>query len=143
MIDIVGITVIIVGLIAWLGQSLSFIAPEMATKLGLLEPKEDMDESFYIIEAKALCLNDMLLSWVFPASGVLMLLDNPLWPYFGLVGAGIFLYFSGLVAFMRIYLKRGDKKIGNPVSEKVAYTYSVICSLVSISMMFLSYSNLS
>ena len=34
MITLIGIVVIVVGLIVWVGQTLSFLAPDIATKLG-------------------------------------------------------------------------------------------------------------
>lgn len=143
MITIIGILIIVVGLICWLGQSLSIIAPNMALKLGLLDPKEDMDETLYIIESKALGLNDLLLTWTLPAAGFLMIVNNPLWPYLGMVGGGIYLYFSGFIIFTRIYLKREGKKVGSTSAEKTAYIFSLLWILASLTMLVLSYNYLS
>ncbi len=143
MITVIGIVVIFVGLIAWAGQSLAFIAPNLATKLGVLEPREDMDETLYIFETKALGLNDMLLTWTLPLAGTLMLLGNPMWPYFGLIGGGIFLYFSGMIIFSRYYLKRSGIMVGGPSSEKAAYIMSGAWIIASILMIILSIMHLS
>lgn len=43
----VGIVTLIVGLVAWLGQGLAFLAPAIATKLGVLEPREELDPTLY------------------------------------------------------------------------------------------------
>lgn len=142
MTTLIGIAVIILGLIAWVGQSISFIAPGIATKFGLLEPKGEMDETLHVIEAKALGLNDMLLTWTFPLSGALLLLGHPLWPYFGLVGGGIFFYFSGLIFSSRFFLKRAGKKIGSTSGVTAAYTFSALWAIASISMIILSITNL-
>ncbi|MCP4592342.1 MAG: hypothetical protein GY842_16540, partial [bacterium] len=81
-----GIVILIVGLFAWIGQSLAFLAPSLAVKLGVLEPKGQIDPTLYVIEAKAEGLTDMLLTWTLPLSALLMLLGHPLWPYLGLIG---------------------------------------------------------
>lgn len=143
MTTIVGIAVILFGLIAWLGQSLVFFTPDLATRLGLVEPKEYVEETLYIIESRALGLNDLLLTWTLPLSGVLMFLDNPLWPYLGLIGGGIYLYFSGLVVFSRLFLKRANKKIGSSSAVVAAYVFSLIWALTSMAMIVMSYSKLS
>ena len=40
MITLIGIVVIVVGLLVWIGQSLSFLAPDIATKIGLNSPQK-------------------------------------------------------------------------------------------------------
>ena len=139
----IGIFVIIAGLICWAGQSLSFISPNSALKLGLLEFPEEMDDTFYIIEAKALGLNDMLLTWTLPLSGFLMLFKHPIWPYLGLVGGGIFIYFAGLIILSRVFLKKHGKKVGGPSSERTAYVFSVVWILAALSMIVLASMELS
>ena len=143
MITVIGIFVIIAGLICWIGQSLSFLAPKIALKLGLLEPAEDIDQTLYIIEAKALGLNDMLLTWTLPLSGFLMLFKNQLWPYLGLIGGCIFIYFSGLIILSRVFLKQQGKKVGSPSAVKVAYVFSVVWLLAAVGMIVLAFIELS
>ena len=50
MITAIGIIVIIVGLLVFVGQALSVFAPDLATKTRLNSPAEDMDQTLYIIE---------------------------------------------------------------------------------------------
>ena len=50
---IIGITVILAGLICWIGQALSFFAPAVATKLGVSEAEGEIDPVLYLIETKA------------------------------------------------------------------------------------------
>ncbi len=138
MITIIGIIVIIVGLLVYVGQSLSFLAPELATKIGLNDPEVEMDQSLYIIETKANGLSDMLLTWTLPLAGLLMILDHVSWPYFALVGGGIYIYFALLTIFCRLYLKKAGKKVGSPSSEKAAYIFSVIWIVTSVTMITLA-----
>ncbi len=143
MVAAIGVVVLIVGLICWIGQSLTFLAPSVAVKLGLLEPEEEMDPTLYIIEARAQGLNDMLLTWTLPLSALLMLLEHPLWPYLGLIGGGIYIYFSGVIILARVFLKRRGMKVGPPSSERAAYVFGVIWILSSLTMIALASAELS
>ena len=142
MITFIGIVVIVVGLLVYIGQSLSFVAPQLATKIGLNDPEEEMDQSLYIIETKANGLSDMLLTWTLPLSGLLMIFDHNTWPYFALVGSGIYIYFALLTIFSRVFLKKRGKKVGSPSSEKAAYVFSLIWILSSIIMIVLAINKL-
>lgn len=137
MITAIGIIVIIVGLLVYIGQGLSFFAPNLATKIGLNSPEEEMDQTLYVIETKANGLSDILLTWIFPLSGLLMILDHHYWPYLALVGSGIYLYFALFTIFCRVFLKKLGKKVGSPSAEKTAYIFSAIWILSSIAMIIL------
>jgi len=143
MITAIGIIVIVVGMIVYIGQSLSFFAPDIATKIGLNNPEDEMDRSLYIIETKANGLSDILLTWIFPLSGMLMLLDHESWPFFALVGGGIYIYFALLTIFCRVFLKRDGKKVGSASSEKVAYIFSAIWIVSAATMIVLGTGKLS
>ncbi len=143
MTTLLGIVVIIVGLLVYIGQGLSFFAPALATKIGLNDPPEEMDESLYIIETKANGLGDLILAWVLPISGLLMILDHAAWTYLALIGSGIYIYFALLTIFCRIYLKRYGKKVGNPTSEKTAYIFSGIWIACACAMIFMAVQELS
>ena len=143
MITLIGIVVIVVGLIVWVGQTLSFIAPDIATKLGVNSPEEEMDQSLYIIETKANGLSDILLTWTLPLSGLLMIFDHKAWPFLALIGSGMYIYFALLTIFTRIFLKRRGKKVGRLSAEKTAYVFSAIWVLSSITMIVLATQKLS
>lgn len=143
MVTTVGILVLILGLIAWIGQSLAFLAPSLAETLGVLEPEGEVDPTLYIIESKAEALADVLLAWTLPASALLMILNHPLWPYLAFFGAGVFLYFSALITFSRFFLKSEGRKVGQPASEKAAYLFGGLWAVASIAMMVLAAIHLS
>ena len=138
MITFIGIIVIVVGLLVWIGQLLSFLAPDIATKIGLNSPEEEMDQSLYIIETKANGLSDILLTWMLPLSGLLMIFDHKTWPFLALIGSGIYIYFALLTIFSRLFLKKRGRKVGSPSDEKIAYVFSVIWILTSITMIVLA-----
>jgi hypothetical protein len=143
MVTAAGIFVLVLGLVAWLGQTLAFLAPSLAMTLGLLEPEEEVDPTLRILEAKAEGLMDMLLAWTLPASAFLMLLGHPLWPYLAFFGAGVFLYFAGLVTLSRLFLKGVGRKVGRSASERVAYLFGGLWALSAVLMIVLATLHLS
>ncbi len=143
MVTATGTVVLIVGLIAWIGQSLAFLTPQLGVRLGVLEPEGEIDATLRVNEAKAEGLTDLLLTWTLPLSGLLMMLEHPLWPYLGLIGGGVFLYVAGLITLSRVYLKREGKKVGRPASERVAYVFGGVWALASLAMIALAAMELS
>ena len=135
---IVGILVIVFGLICWLGQTLVIFAPRVAEKLGVGEPEEDVDRSMYLFERYSQGIMDVLLTWMLPASALLMLLGNEYWPLLALVGGGVYLYFPGVFSITRIVLKRDGRKIGRPASELTAYALGALWTLSAICMIALA-----
>ena len=139
----IAVVALITGLIAWLGQSIAFLAPGTAVRLGVLEPEDELDPTLHIVEAQAMGLSDMLLGWMLPASAVLLLLRHPIWPYLALVGSGVFIYFSSLVILSRVYLKRSGRKVGRASSERAAYIFGGIWIVSSVAMIVQAVATLS
>ncbi len=139
----IGVVTLIVGLIAWLGQSLAFLAPAIAVKLGVLEPREELDPTLYVVEARAMGLSDLLLGWTLPAGALLMLLRHPMWPYLALIGSGVFIYFSAVIVLSRVYLRREGRKVGRPASVRAAYVFGGVWIASSLAMIALAVSALS
>jgi hypothetical protein len=142
MVTAVGILVLVLGMIAWVGQSLAFLAPSLAVSLGVLEPENEVDPTLHIIEARAEGLADILLAWTLPTSALLMILGHPLWPYLALFGAGVFLYFSALITFSRIFLRGAGRKVGRPASERAAFLFGGLWAACSIAMVVLAANHL-
>lgn len=131
---IAGIAIIVLGLICWLGQALVIIAPEVAVKLGVGEPEEDLDPSMYLFERFSQGIMDVLLTWTLPVSALMMLLGNEHWPILALVGGGVYLYFPGVFSITRIVLKKNGMKIGSPKSEMTAYVFGALWTLSAFCM---------
>lgn len=130
----IGVITLLAGLIAWLGQTLAFVTPGLAVRLGVLEPEHEIDPTLRVVETRAMGLSDMLLAWTLPAGAALMLAGHPAWPTLALFGSGVFLYFSLVTALSRIYLKRQGKRVGRRTSERAAYAFSAIWILCSLAM---------
>jgi hypothetical protein len=139
---VLAIVVIILGLVCWLGQALALVAPRVAVKLGLDEPKEDVDRSMYLFERFSQGIMDVLLAWTLPASAFMMLLGYPHWPILALVGGGVYLYFPGVFSITRIALKKNGLKIGRPASEVSAYVFGTLWTLSAVYMIALAVAEL-
>lgn len=139
----IAIAVFFIGFIGWFGQGLSFFTPQLAVRFGVLERKSEMDETLYLIESKPMAISDMLLSWLLPLSALFMVFAHPLWPYLGLIGAGVTLYFSLLTTLTRVYLQAGGKAVGSPAALKAAYLFGLLSGMAALVMIVLSYIELS
>ncbi len=136
------ILVIVLGLICWVGQTLVVFAPDIAVKLGAVEPEEDVDRSMYLFERFSQGIMDFLLTWLLPASALMMLLDFSYWPILALIGGGVYLYFPGVFSITRIVLKRDGLKVGSPASEVSAYVLGALWTLSALYMITLAIAEL-
>ena len=134
----IGIVVIIVGLIGWIGQSLAVFALPTAVKLGVFEPEEDVERGMWLIERFSQGVMDVLLTWMLPLAGMLMILDHILWPILALIGGGVYLYFPGVFIITRIVLKKRGLKIGSRSAELTAYVFGSIWIISAVTMIGLA-----
>ncbi len=133
-----GVLVIVLGLVCWLGQTLVVFAPRVAEKIGVNEPEENVDRSMYLFERYSQGIPDMLLTWMLPASALMMLLGHPYWPILALVGGGVYLYFPSVFSITRIVLKRDGLKVGSPASQVTAYSFGALWTLSAVYMIVLA-----
>lgn len=134
----IGVVTLIAGFVAWAGQSLAFLAPSVAVRLGVLEPQEELDPTLYVVEARAMGLTDLLLGWTLPAAALLMLVEHSLWPYLALFGTGVFMYFSLVIMLSRAFLKGRGVRVGRPASVRAAYAFGTIWIGCSLAMLVLA-----
>ena len=137
-----GILVIVLGLICWLGQTLVVVAPHIAVRLGVGEPEDEIDRAMYLFERFSQGIMDILLTWILPASALMMLLGQELWPILALIGGGVYLYFPGVFSITRIVLKKDGRKIGSPASEMTAYVFGALWTLSAVYMIVLAIAEL-
>ncbi|MFC2135525.1 hypothetical protein ACFLTH_13005 [Bacteroidota bacterium] len=132
-----GIVVLVLSLICWIGQVISVIAPKLAVKLGLTENESNVDRVFFI-EEKCEAIVDSLLTWIMIPASILLITDNPDWIYFGLIGGGIYIYFGIRITLIRIMLSKGGVKIGTPSNVKAAYVFGPLWALSGLTFIILS-----
>ena len=126
-----GVLLIVFGLIAWGGQVLSALTPKYAQKIGLMEPEADLDTAFYA-DARGEARWESITLWTLPFAGLQIILNNPLWTYFGMVGGSMYLYFAGRAIFTRLELKSKGVRIGKPELLKVYYIFVTLWGLIGL-----------
>jgi len=126
-----GIIITLFGLLAWIGQIISTTAPKKAARLGLADAEKEVDPAFFA-DGQGEAFWDTLVLWSFPAAGILLILREPIWAYFGLVGGGMFLYFAGRGIFARLTLQRRKIPIGSRSTLKTAYFFLSLWGLLAV-----------
>jgi hypothetical protein len=115
-----GVLLVALGLLAWLGQVVSLLAPIRAADLGLTEGEETVDAAFWA-DARGEAAWDALTLWTLPLAGVLLIADAASWPRWGLVGGAVFCYFGGRGVFARLAARRRGIAIGTDAAVRSAF----------------------
>ena len=113
-----GITIAVLGLLAWGGQALTWFAPGTAARLSLVE-REDTVEDVYWADIRGEALWDLAVLWVLPAAGILLSAGHATWAYLGLIGGSTYVYFAGRGILTRLELQRRGFRIGEPGSVRL------------------------
>lgn len=113
-----GIAIVALGLLAWAGQTLTWLSPVTATRLSLVEA-EDSVEAVYWADIRGEALWDLLSLWTLVAAGILLIVGHSAWAYLGLVGGGIYIYFAGRGIVTRLELRRRGFRIGEAGSVRL------------------------
>lgn len=66
------------------------------------------------------------------AAGVLLIADRAAWPYFSLVGGGMYLYFGGRGITTRLAMARRGLRIGAPESVRIGVAFLAIWALMAL-----------
>jgi hypothetical protein len=117
-----GGVMIVLGLLCWGGQSISWLAPGAAERWSLTEG-EDTVEPVYFSDIRSEALWDALTLWTMPVAGVFLVVDNPAWAYFGLIGSGMYAYFAGRGIVVRFGMQRRGFRIGAPGNVRIGYAF--------------------
>lgn len=126
-----GIVLVLLGLVAWAGQTISLVVPETAARWGLTEA-EEMVEPVYWADIRGEALWDSCTLWTLPAAGILLLSDARAWTYFGLVGGGIYIYFAGRGILTRLEQQRRGFRIGDPANVRLGLVMLGVWGLVGL-----------
>lgn len=118
-------------ILCWLGQITVVLTPNLATRLGLVEPEADVDPVFSA-DGRGEALWDSLILWTLPVAGILLILNSSWWAYFGLVGGGMYLYFAGRGIAQRLVMQRRGIRIGKPEQQKLFYAVLVLWGLIAL-----------
>ena len=132
-----GVIVLLLGLLAWAGQTLSWLAPVTARKYGLTESEEDVDPVFWA-DIRGEAAWDAFTLWVAVVAGFLLIVDNAAWPYFGLVAGGAYLYFGGRGILARLAMIRRGLRIGSEQSVGVGLVFLGIWAVMGLALIVTS-----
>ena len=126
-----GTALVVLGVIAWGGQTVSWIAPSTAIRLGLSEAEHDVEPVFWA-DGRGEAAWDSLTLWTLPVAGVLLLLDSESWAYLGLVGGGMYLYFAGRGIWTRALMLKRGLRIGVPTQVPVALAFLAVWGVAAL-----------
>jgi hypothetical protein len=126
-----GILLTVISALGWVGQVITVFWPKTAMRLGFCEPENDVDPVFFA-DGRGEAIWDTFILWTLPVAGVLLILAQPLWAYFGLVGAGTYLYFAGRGLVVRATMRRRGIRIGRQQTLLVANIFLFLWGLAAV-----------
>lgn len=128
---IAGLVLIVLGLLAWLGQLLSAVAPRRAQAYGLTEDERAVEPVFWA-DVRGEAKWDALILWTLPLAGFLLLGDSSAWPEWGLVGGGVYTYFGGRGLFARREMVSRGMAVGSESDRRNAVVMLTVWALVGL-----------
>ena len=131
------VILIVLSLLAWGGQVIYAISPRLGARLGVGEEKSDVHPVFFI-DARGEAIWDAMILWTLFLAGVLLLINHPLWPYFGLVGGICYLYFAGRNLVTRKMLQKHNVSIGTSRNINIANVFIIIWGVVGLITIFMA-----
>ncbi len=126
-----GIVMLVLGLVGWGGQTISWLAPGTAVRLGLMEDEEDV-EAAYFADVRGEATWDALTLWTLVIAGALLVADNPAWAPFGLVGGAMYVYFAGRGILTRVVMLRRGLRVGAPAQVPVNLAMLAVWGVMGI-----------
>ncbi len=126
-----GIVVVVLSALGWGGQTIAWLGPDVAVKLGLMEAEDDVEPTYWA-DIRGEAPWDFLTLWTMVVAGALLIIDEPAWAYFGLVGGGMYVYFAGRGIFTRAVMQRRGLRVGSPGSLRVGYTFLTIWGVMAV-----------
>lgn len=122
---LIGVVIMVLGLMCWCGQVVNWLWPERAVRWGLSENEASVEPVFWV-DTRAEAAWDSLIVWTLPLAGLLRLLDVSEWAYLGLVGGGVYLYFSGRGVFQRVAMRRRGMRVGDDANVRIGIVFLVL-----------------
>lgn len=131
MTDIFGVIVLFFGLLAWIGQFIAAVSPNLAARLSLTEHKADVDPVFWA-DIRGEAVWDALVLWTLPIAGLLLLLGSGWWPPFGLTGGAVYVYFAGRGIATRLAMQNRNIRVGKPESGKLYFVFLTLWGSIGL-----------
>ena len=129
-----GIVIVLLSLPCWGGQLLSWLWPTTAIRLQLTEDPDEVDP-VYAADIRGEAVWDSFTLWVMPVAGILLTAGSDAWAYFGLTGAGMFIYFAGRGVVTRRIMQSRGQRIGPAESVKTAYLALLVWGALGLAVL--------
>lgn len=126
-----GVIVTLLSLLAWGGQVVSWLSPETAVSWKVMEAEDDVEPVFWA-DVRGEATWDAFTLWTMVVAGVLLSIGSDTWPYFGLVGGGMYLYFGGRGIMSRAAMLRQGLRIGAPDNVRLGFAFSAIWAVMAL-----------
>lgn len=126
-----GLALMVISALAWGGQVISWLAPETAVRLSLMESEDSVEPTFWA-DIRGEAPFDTITLWTMVVAGALLTFDNKAWAYFGLVGGGMYVYFAGRGIFTRLALHRRGFRVGNDTNRKLGFLLLAIWGVMGL-----------
>jgi hypothetical protein len=126
-----GVVVVLLSLLSWGGQALSWLAPTIAVRWKLMEAQDDVEPAFWA-DVRGEAVWDTCTLWTMVVAGVLLITDVNAWVYFGLVGGGMYLYFGGRAILARAAMARRGLRIGSSSNVRLGYVFSAVWAAMGL-----------
>ncbi len=128
---ILGIICIAFGGFGWLGQMISAMNFPLAQKWGLQEKDDHTDEVFRRAELHT-AKWDIYILWPLILAGILMLLNDPWWPYVSLISGGIYIDTAGREVAKFVSLKQSGVRVGSGRDLRIAAFFFSLMALIGL-----------
>ena len=115
----------------YVGQIISSVNFSLAQKLGLQENPDETDLLLQRAEKYTAYWDLITLVWL-PISGILMVMNNSLWPLFALFGGAIYLDTAGREAAKILSFKHEGIRIGSPRQSRIFFSTYIIMAVLAI-----------
>ena len=137
-----GIILVSITLKCWVGQIIIAFSPKIAAKINIFGDESDLNQT-YFLDMRGSAIWDALSLWTLPIAGILLILNNSLWAYFGLIGGGMYLYFVGRTIASNLKLHRNGINIGKSKKLKVKLMILTFWGLLALITILLALMELS
>lgn len=136
-----GIVTVALALLAWVGQVISWLAPDTAVRLSVMESEDSVEPSFYA-DVRGEAMWDSLTLWTMVVAGVLLATGNSWWTYFGLVGGSMFVYFAGRGIASRVSIQRAGFSVGARRTVTQAYVFLALWGTIGLITVIAAFNSL-
>lgn len=126
-----GVVIVVTSTICWGGQVVSWLAPDLAVRLGLADSADDVDRTFWL-DGRGEAAWDAFVLWTLPLAGLLLMVDHDWWRYLALIGGGSYVYFAGRGIFVRVRMRRDGIEIGSDSAIRTALTALTIWGVIAL-----------